>query len=638
MTTATRDEQTAPEAARAAEAAEAAALDRPRDERKRVLEEFHYEQEFSQSYDLRLLKRLWPYMRPHATLLFGALLLIPVTSGATLVQPYLVKRAVDAVIMKQGEGVWTQMVVFYAGAVLLEFVFRFAQVYAMQLAGQRAMVDVRRSAFRHAQRMRVRFFDKTPVGRVLTRVTNDVDSLGELFSSGAVMAVADIVMLLGIVSFMLALDWRLSLVAFAAMPPLAIIVEVVRRFARTAYRDIRARVAQLNAYLSEQVQGMQVVQAFGREERSAEEYAIINDAYRRANYRSIKFDAILYSVVETISSVCVALVLWYAAVRVGAVSNEAAAAAYIGTVVAFYQYIQQFFVPIRDLSTKYTIIQSSLASAERVFGFLDTDDLEPDPERTPAKGQGQPGAEPDPQQGIEFRDVRFGYRPGEEVLHGVSFRVAHGEKVAIVGATGAGKTSTISLLLRLYDIQGGSIHVAGRDTSELSLHQLRRMFALVPQDVFLFTGTVAENVALSEEPDEQRVEACLQRVGAMELLAGRSGGIHARVEERGANFSAGERQLIAFARALYRDAPFLILDEATANIDSETEARLQSAVEELTRDRTSLVIAHRLSTIRAADAILVFHKGRIVEQGNHEELLARGQVYARLYRLQFGEA
>ncbi len=603
-------------------------------ERDRVLEEFNYGQDASQSQDLRLLLRLWPFMRPHRLLIGIALVLIPATTGATVLQPYLVKRAVDAVVLSEGSSVLTQMVLFYAAAVMSEFFFRFGQVYAMQLGGQRAMADVRRATFKHAQSLRVRFFDRTPVGRVLTRITNDVDSLGELFSSGAVMAIADIMMLIWVVGFMLLIDWRLSLVAFATLPPLAVIVEVIRRLARAAYRDIRARVAQLNAYLSEQVQGMQVVQAFGREEASADQYRIINDAYRKANHLSIRYDAVLYSVVESVSAICIALVLWYAARQLGLVQSEEVAEGYIGTVAAFYLYIQQFFVPIRDLSTKYTIIQSSLASAERVFSFLDTRDQEATPaeavDRSPARPGVSPGA-------IELDAVSFGYRKDEPVLRDVSLKVEPGENIAIVGATGAGKTSTISLLLRLYDIDVGAIRIGGRDINEMPIDHLRRMFSLVPQDVFLFAGSIAENVALSETADAARVEEALRQIGAWELVAQRPDGIHARVEERGANFSAGERQLIAFARALYRDAPFLILDEATANIDSETEARLQAAVTKLIAGRTSLVIAHRLSTIRQADRILVLHKGRVVEQGTHLELLQRGQVYAHLHRLQFSE-
>ncbi|MDH5671725.1 MAG: ABC transporter ATP-binding protein/permease [Myxococcales bacterium] len=582
--------------------------------------------------DLRLAKRLWPHLRPHGGLMFVSLLTIPLTSLATLAQPYLVKRTIDSVLVEHDDALWSFLIIAYAGAVLFEFLLRFVQNYTMQLAGQRAMADLRRRVFGHAQRMRVSYFDRTPIGRVLTRITNDVDSLGELFSSGAVMAVADIVMLVGIVAVMLSLDWKLSLVIFAVLPPLAAAVEIIRRYAREAYRDIRTRIAELNAYLSEQVQGMQVVQAFGREQPAAEHYREINDAYRRANHRSIKLDATLYSVVEAVSASCMAIVLWFAGVRVGLLKDSTAAMAYVGTVVAFYQYIQQFFVPIRDLSTKYTLIQSAFASAERVFGFLDVDELEGD------GGGGRDGVFIDrAQASIELSGVSFGYRPDTPVVRDFDLVIAPGENVAIVGATGAGKSTLIALLLRLYETDQGSIRIAGRDLRELSLRDLRGAFSLVQQDVFLLAGSVAENVALSSDWDEARVRKALERVGGLGLVEARPGGLRAKVDERGANFSAGERQLIAFARALYRDAPFLILDEATANVDSETEARLQAAVAEVLRERTALVVAHRLSTIRRADRILVLHKGRIAEQGTHEELLERGEIYAKLHRLQFGE-
>jgi ATP-binding cassette subfamily B protein len=374
------------------------------------------------------------------------------------------------------------------------------------------------------------------------------------------------------------------------------------------------------------------VQAYGREAISQAEYGEINSAYRAANFRSIQLDALLFSTVETVALTCVALVLWYASVRAGLLSGGASQAAYIGTAVAFYQYIQKFFVPIRDLSTKYTIIQSALASAERVFGFLSVTEVENDQQLMAAESPAQDAP------AIEFDHVGFGYRADDPVLQDVSFRVEAGEHVALVGATGAGKSTTISLMLRLYELSQGSIRIHGRDIRALPQAELRRMFALVPQDVFLFAGSIAQNVAFSaREVDEGRVRDVLARVGALDLVERRPLGIHARVEERGSNFSAGERQLIAFARALYRDAPFLILDEATANIDTATEARLQAAVTELMRGRTAFVIAHRLSTIRQSDRILVFHRGQLAEQGSHKDLLALGQVYAHLHRLQFAQ-
>ncbi|MGF1467256.1 MAG: ABC transporter ATP-binding protein [Sandaracinaceae bacterium] len=580
--------------------------------------------------DLTLLRRLLPYVRRHAGLFSAALGLIPLSAGASLVQPLLLKGAIDAAIVDESRSALMTVVWLFLLAISVEFVARFAQVYAMQLGGQRILAELREETFDRVQRLHIAFFDRTPVGKVVTRVTNDIDSLGELFASGAVMAVADILMLLGIVAFMLALDWRLSLVAFAALPPLAIVVNVVRRYAREAFRNIRTRIAQLNAYLAEQVQGIAVVQAFGHEAECQLEYAQINAGYRDANHRAIRYDAFLYSVVESVSAATVAILLYFGAVRVGMLPEGTQSAAYVGTVVAFYEYIQRFFVPIRDLAQKYTIIQSALAAAERIFGIHDLEELDAprleDPPTAPTE---------DDDVVLALRGVTFAYRPGTPVLKDVTLEARRGETIALVGATGAGKTTVTSLLLRLYDVQEGHVVVGGHDVRELDRRALRERFAVVNQDVFLFAGTVLENITGGEAtPDEARVVDALDRVGALELVE-RRGGLGARVEERGSNYSAGERQLLAFARALYLDRDILILDEATARIDSETEARLQRAILEVLRGRTALVIAHRLSTIRHADRILVFHKGRVVEEGDHRSLIEDGGIYARLVRLQF---
>ena len=578
-----------------------------------------------QKSDWRLLLRIFPMLRDARFAL--ALVMVPLSIYATLQQPMAIKRAVDGVV-SNNHADWRVGLLIYGVAVVVQFVSTFVESYCIQVAGQHAMATLRTKVFDHAQRLRIGYYDRTAVGRVLTRITNDVDALGELFASGAIMAVADVFMLLGVVAFMLRLDWRLSLVAFAALPPLAWMVEWIRRRARMAARDIRLRVSQLNSYLSEQVQGMQVVQAFGREATSAAEYGLINDAYRRANHRAIRYDAMLYSIVEGVSSVCIAAMLYYGSVRAGLLEDSAQTALYLGTVAAFYQYIQQFFVPIRDLSTKYTLVQSALAAAERVFSFLDLHETVPvDPAQPPP-------VQLDHDPLIRFNDVHFGYRDEEEVLHGVSFDVKRGEHVAIVGATGAGKTSTVALLQRLYEVTGGSIEFGGADIRAVGVNELRQRLAVVPQDVFLFSGTVAQNVAMSATFDRKRVEEALTRVSAMELFAAR-GGIDAKIGERGANLSAGERQLLAFARALYRDAEVLILDEATANIDSNTEAKIQAAIDELMRGRTAIVIAHRLSTVRRANRILVFHRGQLAEQGTHQELLENGRIYAHLHHLQF---
>lgn len=583
------------------------------------------------SYDLALLRRLWPHTRGQRLYFLAALLLIPTTAGASLLQPLFIRDAIDAALVEHSGALLAQAAALFGVAIGVEFTTRFFQMLALQFGGQRTVAALRRATYERVQRLPLSYLDKTPVGRVVTRVTNDSDAIGELFASGAVLAVADIAMLFGIVGFMLYLDLWLSLVVFMAMPVLAIVVEVIRRRMREAFRTVRATIAQLNAYVAEQVGGIAVVQAFGREADCLAEYREINDAYRMANYRSIRYDALLYSVVESISAITVALMLWYASVRTGLL-DEASSVAYVGTVIAFYEYIQRFFVPVRDLSQKYTILQSSLAAAERIFGLIDTEEDDAPAGLAPADVPKLPE-----DVALALRDVSFAYRPNHPILEGISLDIRRGERVAIVGATGAGKTTLTALFLRLYDVQKGFVIVEGRDVREHDAEALRGRFAVVPQDVYLFAGSILENVsAFDPKVDETRVREALVRVGA-DALVERRGGMSAQVDERGANFSAGERQLLAFARALYLNRDIVVLDEATANVDSETEARLQAAVDVVLEGRTALVIAHRLSTIRNADRIIVMHKGRVAEEGTHEALLARGGLYARLHQLQFLE-
>ncbi len=580
-------------------------------------------------YDLKLLSRLLPWARPHAFLFIISFLLVPISALSGLVQPLLIRQAINAAILVRSAEVLRGVTLYFGLAVFIDFIARVVQVYTLQLAGQRTIADLRSSTYAKVQRLPLAYLDKTPVGRVVTRVTNDSDAMGELFASGAILAFADIAMLVGIIAFMLYLDVRLTLVVCCALPPLALAVNAIRKRMRDAFRQIRASIAQLNAYVAEQVQGISIVQAFGREADCLAEYREINAAHRDANYGAIRYDALLYSIVESISAITVALVLWYASVRTGLL-DEASSAAYVGTVVAFYEYIQRFFVPIRDLSQKYTILQSSLAAAERVFSVLDMEETD-----APSGLTISPPPLVESDVVLAFRDVEFAYRDGFPVLRDIHLDVRAGERIAIVGATGAGKTTMTALLLRLYDVTRGHVLVEGRDVRTLVANDLRRQFAVVPQDVFLFSGTVLENVsAFADVPNTKRAEDALRRVGAWDLVT-RRGGLEVRIDERGSNFSAGERQLLAFARALYLDRPYLILDEATANVDSETEAQLQQAVSTLLEGRTSLVIAHRLSTIRNADRIVVMHRGNIAEVGSHQELMRLGGLYARLHQLQF---
>ncbi len=609
----------------------------PSSRAERLLAQFHEEANVaSQKVDWQMLRDLLPYARRHKLLYGIAFTLMPLGAAAAVAQPMLLQKAINATGVGFDAGALGMVIALYALVVCVRFAASFAETYSMQLAGQRTMAELRSAVFAHIQRLSIRHFDRTPVGRIVTRVTNDIDSMAELFASGAVTAVGDLMLITGIVCAMLWLDAQLSLVAFLVMPPLVIVVEYFRRQLRVAQRKIRSRTAQLNAFLNEQVQGIQVVQAFSRERECREAYAEINRDYRDANRISIRTDALMFSTVDMIATLCVGLVLWYAARRLHLLGDDLSAERQKGTFIAFYAYIQQFFVPVRDLSTKYTMIQSAFASAERVFGLLGVDDYDaPSPMPGAAAVETPPASAP----AVAFEDVVFRYKPGgAPVLAGVSFAIARGETVAIVGATGAGKTTVTGLVQRFYDVEGGRVLVDGRDVRSYVREDLRGRFAVVQQDVFLFAGDLLSNIALGDAAaDRARAEACLLRVSAAHLFEAR-GGLDMRISERGMNLSAGERQLVSFARALYRDPELLILDEATANIDSETEARLQHAVDELLEGRTAIVIAHRLSTIRRVDRILVFHHGQVVEQGSHAELLSLRGVYARLYQLQFADS
>jgi ATP-binding cassette subfamily B protein len=506
-------------------------------------------------------------------------------------------------------------------SLLLHFACTYGQTVLVHSLGQRLMFDLREQIFAHLQRVDVRFYDRHPVGRLMTRLTTDVDALNELFTAGVVALVQDVFLLLGIVGLMVYLNWRLALVAFLVLPLLLVVTVWFKTNARRVYREVRTRIARINAFLQEHITGMATVQLFTEESRSFERFDRLNAEHRQANLEAIFYYAVFFPAVELVSALGIALLIWYGGGQV--LAGEVT----LGALIGFVQLSQRFFQPISDLSEKYNILQSAMAASERIFALLDT----------PIAIVRREGYRPERVRGhIEFRHVWFAYEGEDWVLRDVSFEVHPGETVALVGPTGAGKTTIAHLLLRFYDVHRGEVLVDGVDVRQWDLSALRRAFALVPQDVFLFSGDVMTNIRLGERDfSEERVREAARRVHAHAVIERLPHGYRTEVGERGALLSAGEKQLIAFARALCFDPPILILDEATAHIDPQTEGLIREALETLLAGRTSVIIAHRLSTVQRADRIIVLHKGRVREIGTHAELLERDGLYARLYRLQY---
>ncbi len=618
----------------------------------------HFEEEsFGRSYDGRLMRRLLGYLRPYRRLAAGAVALIVLSSLLQLVGPLVTAIALDLYIdpalplaaeTAGGAGAESRAVpsrlfaralqaagteldpatgllllaAVYLASLLVAFLVLYAQGYVMQLVGQYVMHDLRRDIFGHLQRLPVSYFDRRPIGRLVTRVTNDVDALNDLFTAGLIAVFGDVVLLAGIVGVLFWLNWRLALVSFAIVPLLALLTLWFKLRARASYRDVRTKLAAINAFLQEHLGGMSVVQLLNREAPSRAAFARINDEHRAANLRAIFYYAVYYPAVELITACGLGLILWYGGGRVfaGALS--------IGALVAFLQYAQRFYLPLADLSEKYNILQGAMASSERIFRLLDrsprivTPALAYRPERVSGE--------------LAFERVEFGYQRDEPVLRDVSFSARAGETLAVVGHTGAGKSTLTNLLLRFYDVDAGAVRVDGVDVREWNLARLRESIGMVLQDVFLFSGSIAENLRLgAEEIDDRRLRWAAAEVHALEFIERLPGGFDSPLQERGAGLSVGQKQLIAFARALAFDPRILILDEATSSIDTETEQLIQLALERLLAGRTSLVIAHRLSTVQRADRILVLHKGRLREQGTHQELLAERGIYHRLYLLQY---
>jgi len=617
------------------------------------------EEVLGKAYDSRLMRRLLTYLRPYKWQVGIALASILIKAGADVLGPYLTKIVVDRYLAPVG-GLHTpldrflsnkplvgiaQIATLYVGLLIFSFLLEYLQTYCMQWAGQKTMFDMRAQIFRHLQRMHIGFYDKNPVGRLVTRVTTDVDAVNEMFTSGVVSIFEDVFVLAGIIAIMLHMNWKLALITFAVLPLIGIATKIFRDKVRDSYRRIRVAIARINAYLQEHVSGMVVLQLFNREERAFDKFSEVNAVHMDAFKDAIMAHAVYYPVVEVLSAIAIASVIWFGGNDVIRTTTT------LGVLVAFIQYAQRFFRPIQDLSEKYNILQSAMASSERIFKLLDTPaEIVPLAVTKVPNGPGR----------IEFDHVWFAYRsvpandhvgtaaPGRPVeqspttsdpdwvLRDVSFAIEPGETVAIVGHTGAGKTTIISLLMRFYDVQKGAIKIDGVDVKEMDLADLRRRFGVVLQDPFLFSGTVASNIRLGTSGiSDQDVEKAAEDVNLADFIRTLPNGFDEEVRERGSTLSTGQKQLISFARALAHDPKILVLDEATSSVDTETEFRVRDALSRMVEGRTSVIIAHRLSTIQRADKIVVMHKGQVREMGSHQQLLAQHGIYYKLYQLQY---
>ena len=587
------------------------------------------EEVLGKAYDARLMQRLIRYLRPYKRHVALGILLSLLVSAMEAIRPYFTKLAVDTDIANGDKNGLLVTILLFLMVMIVRGLLQYVNAYLTQWIGQKTIFDLRMEVFRHIQSRSMRFFDRNPIGRLITRVTNDVEVLNDMFSSGIVMVFSDVFTIIGIFYFMFAMNAELALVTLSVLPFLFWGTFLFRKKAREAYRDVRLQIARINTFMQEHITGMLVDQIFRRERRSYGQFTEINAAHRDANIRSIFYYALFYPAVDLIGAVSIGLIIWYAG------ANALEGTVTIGTVMAFVQFNEMFWRPIRDLSEKYNILQTAMASSERLFQLLD--------DTTTIAVAEHPVPLDSVQGKVEFRNVWFSYTPAtdgaqspEWVLKDVSFSIQPGQTIAIVGHTGAGKTSIISLLSRFYDIQKGEILVDGIDIRRLRPADLRRHLAVVLQDVFLFSGTIHDNIDLgNEDIPADRVKAAARVVGAQRFIDQLPAGFDAEVKERGATLSVGQKQLLSFARALAYNPRILVLDEATSSVDTETEFLIQAAIRKLLTHRTSIVIAHRLSTIQTADRILVLHKGEVRETGTHAELLALNGIYRRLYELQY---